>query len=398
MQINWMSFLKTLSVFVFVFDGVGSYAEDRPKIEFVGKVVIPGDARDLSGDARILENGEPRNRLGGFSALDYSGRNNVYAAMSDRGPDDGAVGYPCRVQMLEIQITPGANPAVSAKAVKTVMFSDEKGRPFIGLSTALKATADQAHRFDPEGFRFSSHGSFYVSDEYGPELVEFSPQGQTIRRFRLPSCLMVQNPDGAKLKENSSNRIGRASNRGMECLAISHDGTRLVGLMQGPLIQDGVRTPEGIIVGRNCRLVECDLKTGGLRQFVYQMASDLNGNSEIVAYGPNQYLVLERDSGAGKEAAWRKLVLIDVSKATDLGERETLPVELPAEIVPVARQDFLDFLDPRWELAGPDMPEKIEGLTRGPELADGRHTLLVSTDNDFESDEPSQIWVFAIEE
>lgn len=397
MLIKRIFFVSTLCTVISGVFGSESSAEDPPKIEFVGKAVIPGDARDLSGDARILENGEPRNRLGGFSALDYSGEGSLYAAMSDRGPDDGAVGYPCRVQMLEIQITPGANPAVSATAVKTVMFSDEKGRPFTGLSTALKATADQAHRFDPEGFRFAANGVFYVSDEYGPELLEFSPQGQAIRRFRLPLCLMVANPDGAKLKENSSNKFGRASNRGMECLAISHDGTRLWGLMQGPLLQDGVRTPEGIVVGRNCRLVECDLKTGQIRQFVYQMSSELNGNSEIVAYGPDRYLVLERDSGAGEEAAWRKLVLIDVSKATDIGDRETLPLELPGDVVPVAQQEFLDFLDPRWKLAGREMPEKIEGLTFGPMLADGRRTLLVSTDNDFESDEPSQIWVFAIQ-
>lgn len=397
MHFNRNSFVATLAAVASGFFGIEIHAGDGPKIEFIGKAVIPGDARDLSGDARILENGEPRNRLGGFSALDYSGRNNIYAAMSDRGPDDGAVGYPCRVQMLEIQVSPKANPAVSAKAIETIMFSDEKGRPFTGLSAAVNATAEQAHRFDPEGFRFSATGSFFVSDEYGPELVEFSAQGRAIQRLSLPSCMRVQNPHGDKLIENSSNKIGRASNRGMECLAISHDGTRLIGLMQGPLIQDGVRTPEGIIVGRNCRLVEYDLKSGHLRQFVYQMASDLNGNSEIVAYGPDQYLVLERDSGAGEAAAWRKLVLIDVSKATELGGREYLPLELPTEIVPVARHDFLDFLDPQWKLSGPEMPEKIEGLTFGPKLADGRSSLLVSTDNDFESAEPSQIWVFAIQ-
>ena len=46
-------------------------ATEKVEIEFVGTARIPGDARDLSGDAALLENGEPRNRLGGFSALDY---------------------------------------------------------------------------------------------------------------------------------------------------------------------------------------------------------------------------------------------------------------------------------------------------------------------------------------
>jgi hypothetical protein len=41
------------------------------------------------------------------------------------------------------------------------------------------------------------------------------------------------------------------------------------------------------------------------------------------------------------------------------------------------------------------MPEKIEGLTFGEVLPDGRRTLLVGTDNDFESASNSLIWVFA---
>ena len=65
-------------------------------------------------------------------------------------------------------------------------------------------------------------------------------------------------------------------------------------------------------------------------------------------------------------------------------------------MIPVRKSVFLDLLDPAWALAGESMPEKIEGLTFGPVLADGRQTLLVSTDNDFESAAASEIWVFAV--
>lgn len=375
-----------------------SAGDQAPSIEFIGKAIIPGDARDLSGDTRILENGEPRNRLGGFSALDYSGKGTRYAAMSDRGADDGAVGYPCRVQMLDIDIQPGAQEPVSAMVAETILFRDANNRPFIGLAAAIEATGKNAHRFDPEGFRFNSAGGFFVSDEYGPVIVEFHSSGVEKRRFDLPAHLLVASPNADKVAENAANKTGRASNRGMECLALSTDGTKLVGLIQGPLLQDGQRTPEGIVIGRNCRLIEIELASGKTREFVYQMASDLNGNSEIVAVAPDRFLVLERDSGAGEAAAWRKLVMIDLSGATDVSDQITLPQELPASMKPVQRVDYLGFLDPRWKLAGTDMPEKIEGLTYGPALPDGRKTLLVSTDNDFESAEPSQIWVFAIDE
>ena len=386
-----------LSVLTFT-TSTSSAADDSPAIEFIGKAVIPGDARDLSGDTRILENGEPRNRLGGFSALDYSGTGTRYAAMSDRGADDGAVGYPCRVQMLDIVIQPGTEEPVSAKVAETILFRDTNKRPFIGLAAAIEPTEENAHRFDPEGFRFNSAGGFFVSDEYGPVLIEFQPDGVEKRRFNVPAHLQVASPNADKVAENAANKTGRASNRGMECLALSTDGTKLVGLIQGPLLQDGQRTPEGVVIGRNCRLIEIELASGKTREFVYQMASDLNGNSEILAVAPDRFLVLERDSGAGEAAAWRKLVMIDLSDATDVSDQITLPQELPAGMKPVQRVDYLDFLDPRWKLAGADMPEKIEGLTYGPALPDGRKTLLVSTDNDFESAEPSQIWVFAIDQ
>ena len=168
--------------------------------------------------------------------------------------------------------------------------------------------------------------------------------------------------------------------------------------MQGPLLQDGTRTDSGIVVGRNCRLIQLELATGKTKEFVYQLESPDNGNSEIVACGPNQYLVLERDSEAGKSAKYRKLIQIDLSHATDVLNMDRLPVgDLPADIVPVERSVYLDFLAPQWNLAGAAMPEKIEGLTFGPTLADGRKTLLVGTDNDFESKAASVIWVFTVQ-
>lgn len=371
-------------------------AGDLEHIDFIGTLEIAGDAVDLSGDDKLLENGEPRNRLGGFSALDYSSDTQQLAAMSDRGPDDGAVGYPCRVQLFEITVQPEHAQPVTARLKKSVLFTDTAGRPYTGSSAAIQCTSRVAHRLDPEGFRFGPGGLMFVSDEYGPEVIAFNPDGRAERRFVIPAHFHVAVADADKVKENRANKSGRASNRGMECLALSQDGDSLVGLMQSPLIQDGERTSKDIIVGRNCRIVKIDLKTGATQEFVYQMDGPENGNSEIVACGPDEFLVLERDSKAGTKADYRRLIQIDLSQATDVSAMTQLPHgDLPKTIVPVQRLEFLDFLDPRWKLAGDRMPEKIEGLTFGPTLPDGRRTLLISTDNDFESGSPSFIWVFA---
>ena len=385
------------ALFVMACAAIETSGSDKQSVELLGTASIPGDAVDLSGDSALLQNGEPRNRLGGFSALEYSGEGMLFASMSDRGPDDGAVDYHCRVQLLELEISGVPASSINAAVRRTIIFTDSDGRRFSGSSAAIDAAKKMGHRLDPEGFRFGSDGSMFVSDEYGPHVIQFSADGSEQKRFQLPAHFTVANPDADKKKENSLNQTGRASNRGLEGLAISQDGRHLVAVMQGPLLQDGTRTDSGIVVGRNCRLIQLELATGKTKEFVYQLESSDNGNSEIVACGPNQYLVLERDSESGKSAQYRKLIQIDLSHATDVSSMHKLPAgDLPADIVPVTRSEYLDFLAPQWNLAGAKMPEKIEGLTFGPTLADGRKTLLVGTDNDFESKAASLIWVFAV--
>jgi hypothetical protein len=58
---------------------------------------------------------------------------------------------------------------------------------------------------------------------------------------------------------------------------------------------------------------------------------------------------------------------------------------------------FLDLLDPRYGLVGPDLPDKIEGLAFGPDLPDGRRLLIVTADNDFVATVPFRVFAFGID-
>jgi len=386
--------------FLLCFAGIVTVVQAQQKLQLIGATSIPGDARDLSGETATLENGEAVNRLGGFSAIDYSGIGNLYAFLSDRGPDDGAVSYPCRIQLAEIVIDPGAAEPVQFQLKATVPLVDSERRPFTGRSSFLLAAGRFAHRLDPEGLRFGADQTMYISDEYGPEILQFDRQGREIRRLPLPPWLKVKHPSGDRQEENAKNETGRASNRGMECLAISVDGGSLIGLMQGPLIQDGKKSSDNTkVTGTHCRLLKIDLATGQTTEFVYELDSEKNGNSEILAMPDGRYLVLERDSAAGKDAKYRRLIAINLQGATNVYGRASLKAGgVDGHVQPVAKTVYLDLLDPVWNLAGESMPEKIEGITFGPALKDGRRTLLVSTDNDFESSSASRIWVFAVSE
>lgn len=112
----------------------------------------------------------------------------------------------------------------------------------------------------------------------------------------------------------------------------------------------------------------------------------------------HEFLVDERDSKGGKQAQVKKLFLIDLEGASDVSGRDTLPKDsLPEGVVPVKKKLFLDLLEERHHLAGPDFPAKIEGLAFGPDLPDGRHLLIITSDNDLKANEPTWIYAFAID-
>ena len=98
------------------------------------------------------------------------------------------------------------------------------------------------------------------------------------------------------------------------------------------------------------------------------------------------------------QAPTRKTIYkIDLSGATDVSGIASLPAgALPVGVTPVSKQLFINLLDADLNLAA-TIPEKIEGLTWGPDLPDGRHVLYVISDNDLNPALATQIYAFAID-
>lgn len=45
--------------------------------------------------------------------------------------------------------------------------------------------------FDPEGVVTGPNGNLFVSDEYGPSVIEFTPAGAWVRTFTIPTNLLA---------------------------------------------------------------------------------------------------------------------------------------------------------------------------------------------------------------
>jgi hypothetical protein len=370
--------------------GLAPAAPARADIKLLARATIPADATDKSGLTDTLSDGTPHNRLGSCgSAIAYTGTGHHYVLLSDRGPKDGTTRYQCRFHLFDIRLGKG-NTTLDVSLVDTKILKDESGRPFVGLSSAIDAAKlAQSLRLDPEGARVGPAGTLFVSDEYGPFLYEFDRAGRRRRAFPVPARFLAARPHGDPKTELTLNRQGRLPNRGMEGLAVSPDGRKLYGCMQSPLIQDGGRA------GTNVRLLELDTRTNATREFLYPLESTHTGVSEILAVNDHEFLVLER-TGKSEQPVTR-IYKIDIARASDISKQDSLPkTGIPAGVVPVAKTLFLDMLHPRFGLAGPKFPVKVEGLAFGPDLPDGRRLLLVSSDNDI-AGEPTHLFAFAID-
>src|SRR5499427_129978 len=294
-------------------------------VDLIAAGSISGTYEDFATEtAAPLENGIPGNRLGGMgSGLAYAG-GNTFLALPDRGPNakaynsavDDTTSYIARFHTLNLSLAPSDAGAplpftLTPMLVNTTLLSSETPLVYgtgagVGLGSGAPAlnAVDDTHyftgrsdnfdpsksstnpanaRLDPEGIRVANHGrSVFISDEYGPYVYEFDREsGRRIRAFTLPGKFAVSRLSSVGAEEISGNTSGRVANKGMEGLAITPDGRRLVGIMQNSLIQDG---------GPTVRIVTIDIDSGRTREYAYTLTTG-SGVSEILAVNDHQFLV-----------------------------------------------------------------------------------------------------------
>jgi hypothetical protein len=406
---------------------VSSISQATPQLIAIGTLSgsSAGANKDLSGLNNILENGVAGNNLGGIgSGLAWAG-GNTFLAVPDRGPNataysggaviDNTSSYIARFQTITLSLTPSASSSAlpynltpvltgttllssptaltygaTAGLPNAIPTNNTANQNFFtgrsdGFSPGLSTNPNNA-RLDPEAIRVSNDGkTVFVADEYGPYVRQFDrSSGQLVRTFNLPSTFAVTNQTSTSATEISGNTSGRVTNKGMEGLAITPDGKKLVGFMQSPLIQDG---GDG---GQYNRIVTIDIATGAVQQFAYnnKIGSKTYNSSEILAVSDKKFLVLERDGkglGDGSTAVVKQLQLVDITNAQDVSN-----VSGAGALAAFAVNPSL-FLDLRAALnaigiTDDQIPAKLEGAAFGQDIIIAgvlNHTLFIANDNDF---------------
>jgi hypothetical protein len=426
-----------------------SWAHAAPSLIAIGTL---NDTTDLSSFTGVLENGvDHQNVLGGIgSGLTWAG-GNTFLALPDRGPNatvynplvDNTTSYIARFQTLSLDLSQSYNGSSYSYSLTptlnktTLLYSNtplnygtgaagtgsvggssytlgsgatvEGGKYYFNgrsdnFATGTNSVNPNNGRFDPEAIRMSNDGkSVYITDEYGPYVYQFDrATGARLNTYTLPNAFTASNLSSQGAAEISGNSSGRVANKGMEGLAITPDGTTLVGFEQSPLIQDG---GDG---GRANRIVTIDTETGATKQYVFDnYLSDKNktyNSSEILAVNDHTFLVLERDGkglGDGSNADVKRIYKIDLNDANGDGVSGDLAVDIgslnsgagisgQSDLLnyTVQKSLFLD-LKSAMNAAGitnADVPSKLEGMTFGQDITEGGvlyHTLYVANDNDF---------------
>ena len=383
----------------------------KPAVQLIGVGTIAGTAKDGSGlDKELVpavgtsDDKIPAGRkfyndmFGGISAIAWTGTDDFYWMLPDRGPLDGAVDWACRVEKVQIKIDVNGQAPVEIVPVETILLKNRDGLTFTGLASAYHATKEHSRRLDPEGIRVGRNGNLFISDEYGPRLIEFTVGGKFVSELDVDQRYLVSNPGVSHSTENTLNESGRSTNRGMEGLAIADDGEHLIGLMQSPLLQDSYRsTPSDFPAGINCRMPVMDTTGDCICEYLYQLDNPKNKLNEILSCDKDQFVVIERDGKIGEAAKFKKLMLVSSAQATNIRDLDQLPhFRVPEGALPMHKEVLIDLLNPSLGLAGTEMPEKIEGLAFGPDIDNQNRLLLVVSDNDFVPEQKTVVYAFAI--
>lgn len=341
-------------------------------------------------------NGFPMGVGSGLTFIRREGDKLIFVTVTDRGPNADAPEY--QGKEAKIFAAPDFTPAImtitvdtkSAQATALHPLHDESGPASglplpgtligttneVALNDVLQTLPNDRRGLDTEGITPDGLGGFWISDEYGPFLIQTDTQGKILKKVG-PTPLNGEQGIASGLPNILK---WRQPNRGFEGITRMPDG-RILAAVQSTLNIDGKTQNKALFT----RLVSFDPATGKTAMYGYPLDAEKwkkTGDAKIgdmVALNDHEVLVIEQ--GADKDQIMHNLIYrVDLGGASDLtpldstqppewNDAETLKTR---GIVLAKKQQLVDLRQLGWK------PEKAEGLA----LID-TSTLAVTNDNDF---------------
>jgi len=365
--------LAAAALLLFQFAGLAQPSPDATpegvalgELRLIGSQVLPGDL--LVGEILV----------GGLSGIDYDPQTHTWIAVSDDRSDV----HPARFYTLDLTYSSSSFDGVTVAGAVTLL--QPNGLPYPNAAGGGTIPDFETIRFDPLSglIWYGSEGA--VTRSLPPFIAAATIDGQFVAAPALPAMFAA---DPAKI-------TGPRDNYALEGFDFSPDGTTLWIGMETPLYQDG--PPPTDQTGAPVRLTNIDRTGTLLSQVVYELDAIPvqthegrffdTGLVEILAVDETRFLAVERstvEDDTGLFTNYIRIYEIDIAGATNVAGQSWL---VPGSYTPVTKRLFLDC-----GTAGADPVGNIEGITWGPDLDNGKRSLILVSDNNFSM---SQFMVF----
>jgi hypothetical protein len=340
-----------------------------PALEFLGQAIIP-TGTTFAGTT-----------VGGLSSITYDPAQDVLYALSD----DQSQLNPARFYSLRVDLSDGRLDDGDAQFLGVTTLRAPDGQPYAPLS------------LDPEGLTLAKSGELAVTSE-GIAARGISPW---VRRYALDGTFLSDLPVPDAFQPTSATR-GVRQNLAFEAAAVAPDGRHLFVGMEGALVQDG--SAATLAGGSASRILRYNLEARRLdRQYVYVTDPvaeppvpatnfSVNGLVELLPFNNEFMLSMERSFSVGAPGTGNTIKLYSVAfpGADDVNGVESLAGML-GNVRTVRKTLLLDLRTLGIPL------DNVEGMTIGPDLPDGRRSLVLVSDNNFAASQFTQFLLFALD-
>jgi 3-phytase len=340
-----------------------------PGLQFLGQAIVP-TGTTFGGTT-----------VGGLSSITYDRDRGVFYALSD----DQSQLNPARFYTLHVDLAGGhlANGDVHFLASTTLLAPG--GQPYAPAS------------LDPEGLTLTKSGELVVTSEG----IASRGIAAWVRRYALDGTFLGDLPVPPAFDPTSSTH-GVRQNLAFEAAAVAPDGRHLFVGMENALAQDGPAA--SLSSGSPSRVLRYNLATGRLdRQVVYvtdpiaeppvpATSFAVNGLVELLPFNDEFMLSMERSFSVGAPGTGNTIKLYSVAfpGASDVNGLDSVAGAL-GSLKPVRKTLLLDLRTLGIPL------DNVEGMTIGPNLPDGRRSLLLVSDNNFAASQFTQFLLFALD-
>ncbi|UXS00739.1 esterase-like activity of phytase family protein [Agrobacterium tumefaciens] len=271
---------------------------DRKRAE--GLETVPGQDGVRPTGLSIPFNGQPMQGFSGIKAMD----DGTFWSLSDNGFGSKLNSSDAMLMLHHLKFDWDQG---KVNALETVFLSDpDKKAPFPIVMEGSDKRYLTGADFDVESIQPVADG-FWVAEEFGPYVLKFTRDGKLTDVIATKAGdIDVKSPDNPilTLPGNPTQKLpgfNLKRSGGFEGMAMSTDGSKLYGLLEGPLYNtDGQveKTEDG---ATGLRIIELDVasKKWTGRTWLYPLAEGGEAIGDFNMLDATTGLVIERDNGAG---------------------------------------------------------------------------------------------------